>query len=88
MRCSFDLRFGFALAILLVSCGFRPKPEPADLVLHNGVFITLDPAHPEAQALAARGQRIVAVGSDEQIKRFIGPKTRVIDLKGYVLVWT
>lgn len=59
-----------------------PTPKPASLVLKNGKIATLDPAHPKAEALAARGQRIVAIGSNAEVRRFIGPKTTVIDLKG------
>jgi predicted amidohydrolase YtcJ len=56
---------------------------PADLVLINGKICTLDSSHPWASALAARGETIVAVADSEaEIKRWIGPKTRVLDLTG------
>jgi predicted amidohydrolase YtcJ len=58
-----------------------PPVQPADLVLMNGKIVTLEsPA--EAQAIAARGTRIVAVGSTADAKRFIGPTTEVIDVGG------
>jgi predicted amidohydrolase YtcJ len=60
--------------------------EPADLVLKNGKIVTLDPARPQAQALAARGGRIVAVGSDAEVAPYVGQKTRVIDLAGRLAV--
>lgn len=56
--------------------------KPADLVLTGGDVYTVDPARPEAQAVAVRGGRILAVGSSAEIRKFIGPKTRVIDLGG------
>lgn len=57
------------------------KPH-ADLVLTNGKIYTMDASHPWAAALAARGEMIVAVAdSGADIKRWIGPKTRVVDLK-------
>ena len=65
----------------LVSFGVS-KTEPATLVLTNGKFITLEESVPAAGALAARGDRIVAVGTIEEISRFIGPETEVVDLQG------
>jgi hypothetical protein len=78
-------RFWFAfLALVLAGCaaGCVRKPEPATFVLTNGKIVTLDPAKPEAQALAARGDRIVAVGAAKEIARYIGDATEVIDLQG------
>lgn len=71
---------------VLAACNGAPPIEPADLVLHHGTIATVDDEHPEAQALAARGETIVAVGTDEAIAPFIGPETRVIDLSGMLAV--
>ncbi len=60
--------------------------EPADLVLLGGKIVTVDASMPEAQALAARGDRIVALGTDEEIEAYIGDDTRVIDLDGQLAV--
>ena len=54
----------------------------ADLVLRGGRIVTLDDRVPEVEALAARGGRIVALGSAADIARYIGPATEVVDLKG------
>jgi predicted amidohydrolase YtcJ len=43
---------------------------------------TGDPAHPEAQAIAWRGDRILAVGSDDEVTALAGPRTRVLDAHG------
>ncbi|MDE3155706.1 MAG: amidohydrolase family protein, partial [Acidobacteriota bacterium] len=59
---------------------------PADLVLRHGHVVTVDPAHPEAQAVAVSAGKILAVGSDADIQRYIGPHTQVIDLKGRLLL--
>ncbi len=56
--------------------------ESADLVLRNGKIVTVDEKPPVVQALAARGGKIVAVGTDDSIAKLIGEKTKVIDLKG------
>jgi hypothetical protein len=76
-----------AAALLLA---FAPHPEsqtttatrPADLVLRGGKIVTVDDARPAAQAMAVQGDTIVALGSDQEMQRFVGPTTKVIDLKG------
>src|SRR5437867_9829578 len=70
------------VALLSVSGAGRAAVEPATLVLHKGRISTVDDAKPEAQALAARGDTLVAVGTDEEIAPYIAPRTRVIDLQG------
>ncbi len=74
------------VAVGLVVGGCAPKVDPADLVLHNGKIATVDTARPSAQALAVRGDSIVALGTDEEINRYIGDKTQVIDLAGKLAV--
>src|SRR5690348_15813087 len=62
--------------------GFPPDPPAADLVLRNGVVATLDPAEPEAQAIAIRDGKIEGLGSNVAIARYIGKQTTVLDLHG------
>jgi len=59
---------------------------PADLVLRGGKIVTVDDARPEAQALAARGDTILAIGSNQEIQPYVGPNTRVIDLNGALAI--
>src|SRR5881396_939816 len=54
--------------------------EPADLILHGGRVWTVDPERPEARALAVRGDRIVAVGPEQEVLGLRGPATEVIEL--------
>jgi predicted amidohydrolase YtcJ len=56
--------------------------QPATLVLLNGNVITVDADFSQVEAVAVSGNRIVAVGSNEDIRSFIGPDTDVIDLDG------
>jgi len=56
--------------------------EPAELVLLSAKIWTGDGARPRATALAARGGRIVALGSDAEVRKLRGPKTVVVDGKG------
>jgi predicted amidohydrolase YtcJ len=69
----------FAGLILIVGCSSDPT---ADLVLQNGTVVTLADEQPEAEALAAAGDTILAVGSTEEMDPYVGPNTRVIDLDG------
>lgn len=59
-----------------------PQPSPATLVLRNGSIVTADDARPTAQAMAVNGDTIVALGSNAEIARYVGPNTQVIDLAG------
>ena len=75
-----------ALATLFGLAMGQPAVEPATMVLRNGKIVTVDSTMPEAQAIAVRGDRIAAVGSNEAIQRYIGPSTQVIDLKGQLAI--
>lgn len=61
-------------------------PPVADLVLLNAAIETLDPAQPRAEALAVRGDRIVALGNNAEISALAGPDTRVLDAGGKLVV--
>ena len=58
------------------------EPGPADLILTNGVIDTMDPSGARVQAVAIRGEWIVAAGTSAEIARWAGEGTRVIDLHG------
>jgi predicted amidohydrolase YtcJ len=61
-------------------------PTTADLVLVNGKIVTVDRSRPQVQALAAKGETIVALGSDGEVRRHVGSATRVIDLQGRLAI--
>ena len=74
---------------LLGALGFAGVPQanqPSDLVLRNGNIYTVDERKPKAEAVAIKGERIVFVGSNRDVQKFIGKSTRVIDLKGRTVV--
>jgi predicted amidohydrolase YtcJ len=60
--------------------------DHADLVLTGGHVHTVDRAHPRAEAVAVSGGRISAAGSTEDVRPLIGPNTRVVDLRGRLLL--
>lgn len=55
---------------------------PADLALINGVIYTGDSAKPRVEALASRGEIVVATGTTSDIRKWIDAKTTVVDLHG------
>jgi predicted amidohydrolase YtcJ len=72
----------FALLITLAVSALVLAQAPADLILVNGKIWTVDNKRPEVEAVAVLGNRIAAVGSTEEIRKWIGANTRVIDLQG------
>ncbi|NIM51079.1 MAG: amidohydrolase family protein [Gemmatimonadales bacterium] len=59
---------------------------PADLVLRGGKVVTVDDAMPEAEAIAVKGDTILAVGTNDDINAFIGAETAVIELRGKLAI--
>jgi len=73
-----------ALAMTVSSPLGAARPE-ADLVLLGGqVFVAK--GRPRASAIAIQGERVMAVGSDAEVGALRGPRTRVVDLAGRLLV--
>ena len=71
----------FAIGAATIIAAQTPT-QIADLVLRGGKVITLDAGDRVAEAIAVRGNRIQAVGSNTEIARLTGPQTRAIDLQG------
>jgi predicted amidohydrolase YtcJ len=74
------------LSAVVVGVAAAAAPVPADLVLLHGKIHTEDAGRSIAQALAVRGNTIVAVGTDVAVGAFVGPSTRQVDLKGRVVL--
>jgi predicted amidohydrolase YtcJ len=71
------------LALAAMDCRKESPIEPADLVLTNGNIVTVDTSLPRAEALAVKGNTIVAAGSAQEIGAYVDKqKTKVIDLQG------
>jgi predicted amidohydrolase YtcJ len=75
------------LTIVTVTSGCRPESEiPADLVLLDGKVVTVDDDVPDGEAIALKGDTILAVGSNREIRAFVGAETEVIDLDGQLAI--
>lgn len=71
-----------ALAALCAGCAPSKGGPAADLIVTHGAVWTVDSENPTAEAVAILGDRIVAVGSSQDVVRWQGPETRVIDARG------
>jgi predicted amidohydrolase YtcJ len=58
----------------------------ADLAFLNGSVLTMNGARPRASAVAIANGRIIAVGSDSDVGRLVGRRTRTLDLRGRTLL--
>ena len=65
---------------IIFSC--QTEENPADIVFINGTIATVDEKNPQIEAIAVKDDRIMEVGTGEAIKKLIGEKTEVVDLKG------
>jgi predicted amidohydrolase YtcJ len=78
------MRFSIARSILVwlaATWSVAASAQTADLVLMNGKIVTVDDRFTIAQALAVKGERVIAVGSNADIEKLKGPATQVVDLQ-------
>ena len=73
-------------AVAIAACSRQPTVEPATTILRGGHIVTMEASQPAVQALAIRGDRIVALGSNDEIQEYAGPATSVIDLAGQTAI--
>jgi len=79
--------WGLLLATLVgTSYALHAQQANADIVLTNGKIITVNDTFQIAQAVAIKGARIIAVGSNAEVQKLAGPNTNRIDLKGKSVV--
>jgi len=74
------------LLVLGLAISARPAETPADLELGGGRIWTAEPDTPWAEAIAIRDGRILYVGDAAGAARYRGPKTRVAQLAGRLVV--
>ena len=76
---------GMVAAAAMAAAPVAAAPE-ADLIVHGGPVLTLDPAQPRLEAVAFRSGVVLAFGSWEEVLALRGPRTRELDLRGRVLM--
>jgi len=89
---------GLLMALLLISLPLMtscdrglspaniPEEQAADLVIYNGKVVTVDKSFSIAQAVAVKGDKIIAVGTDEEIEALVGKNTKVLNLMGKTML--
>jgi predicted amidohydrolase YtcJ len=90
MRCSGARRAGALALALCAAAAAHADPvaagPAADLIIRHARIWTVNPAQPQAQAVAVLGERIVAVGADADIMRWQGAGTHIVDAGGKLLL--
>ena len=81
LACSF-----FCMVASAIAQDTKEPKKAADTVVLHGRIYTLDSKQPWGQALAIRADKILAVGDDATIEKFRGPKTKVIDAAGQLVL--
>ena len=74
--------FGLAAGVAAPPAQANEALGKADMIVTGGKVLTMDPAQPVAEAIAVRGEYLLAVGSDDDIKSLAGVNTRRIDARG------
>ena len=72
-------------ALSLASCGETVEEAPT-LMFTGGTILTVDADFSEAEAIAIRGNRIIAVGSPTEVRAAVGPKVKTVDLAGKTML--
>ncbi len=82
MKTTSTLAIVCGVALALAACRPIPPALVADTILVSGTILTVDEADSIAEAIAIRDGKILAVGTDEEIRSLAGERTEVIDLHG------
>jgi predicted amidohydrolase YtcJ len=79
--------FSTLFVLFMLPPFLRAQSQPAaDFIIRNAKVWTVDKTHPTAQAVAVLGDRIVAVGSNDDVEGWHGAHTRTIDASGKLLL--
>jgi predicted amidohydrolase YtcJ len=85
-RVTTALSLGTVALLVVGSQARQPQPPAADLLLTNAKVVTVDERLPQVEAVAVRGDRIIALGSSADLKKYAGPATQVVDLQGQLVI--
>lgn len=83
---SITATLGFTMGLISAAAWAQAPADPPDIIFLHGKIHTQNAQHEVVEALGVRGNRIVAVGTDQSVATLAGPKTRIVDLKGEVML--
>ncbi|WP_420449619.1 amidohydrolase [Candidatus Palauibacter sp.] len=74
--------FAFTLGFAITACAPEPNPgaDPVDTIFFGDNIVTMDPLQPTVEAVAVRGETIVAAGARDEVMALEGPSTRMVEL--------
>lgn len=76
------MRLLISLLLLLALVSSCSRQQPADIIFTGGVIYTVNDQQPVVEAVAVKGNKILALGTAEEMEKFKGEKTQVVDLQG------
>ena len=78
----------FIILSLLVACAATPHAgaQNADTIVHHAKVYTVNAKQPWAEAVAIHDDKIVAVGTEADVEKLRGPKTKMIDAGGHLVL--
>jgi len=76
----------FAVAFLISQQILLSQMPKADIIFINGKIWTVDKTKPTAQAVAVLGDKIIAVGTNAEVKKYADKNTKIVDLKGRLML--
>ncbi len=82
INCRVLIIFPFILFLSLLSC----KPKPADLIIRSAKVVTVDETFSIYESVAIRDSQFIAVGTNEEIDKFTGPETQILELNGAMVL--
>lgn len=74
------------LTVFLAACQIFAQKPAADLIIINANVRTMDASHPKAEAIAVMGNKIIAIGSNREIRALAGAGTKTIDARGKLVL--
>jgi predicted amidohydrolase YtcJ len=88
MKRSLVARLGFVILVFFVACAATPRAgaQSADTIIHHAKIYTVNANQPWAEAIAIQGDKIIAVGSEDEVEKLRKPKTKMIDAGGRLVL--
>ena len=83
------MRIAVWSCVVISTCGALVSSvgaQPPHLIVHHGKIATVDDRFSLVEALAVRGDRIVAVGKNDDVLKLAGPETKLVDLAGKTVI--
>lgn len=82
LKSKFIVIGGFLILLSIIISPGADASRQADLVVHNGTIYTVNPGQPVAEMVAVIDGKIIFVGQNDALGKWVGPQTKVIDLQG------